>query len=477
MPRIRMMFLVAVVLLVSGSVQADVKPHALFSDGMVLQRGVRACPVWGTADPGENVTVKLNARGGTTEAKATADEKGQWTVLLRDLEAGGPCTLTISGKNTVTIKDVQVGEVWICSGQSNMEMSMAALRTPEGAKDIKNAGNHKIRLFKVPRRTADTPQTKVAARWQECSPETVRGFSAVGYYFGRHLQKALDVPVGLIESAWGGTVAEAWTPRSYLEARPDLKGLLGRGKPPNRATVLYNGMIAPLQPYAIKGAIWYQGESNASRAYQYKTLFPTMIEGWRGTWNQGDFPFLFVQLAPWQKIVTEPTQSAWAELREAQRLTALNVKNTGMAVITDVGNEKDIHPRKKEPVGTRLALAARAIAYGEKITYSGPMYERMEVEGNRAVLHFQHVGKGLEARGGKLTGFTIAGPDHQFHNATAEIRDDTVVVHSDEVDKPTAVRFGWANYPVVNLWNKDGLPASPFRTDDFPWQTGPKSKN
>jgi sialate O-acetylesterase len=286
------------------------------------------------------------------------------------------------------------------------------------------------------------------------------------YYFGRDLQKALNVPVGLIHSSWGGTPAERWTSAPTLDKAPDLKG------PKN--SDLYNGMIAPLQPFAIKGVTWYQGESNADRYGQYQALFSAMIKNWRDDWKQGEFPFLFVQLAPWQAIDKEPKDSAWAELREAQLLTMLHCPKTAMAVITDVGDEKDIHPREKAPVGERLALAARAIAYGEAIEYSGPVYESMKVEGNKAILRFTHLGGGLVAKDGPLTGFTIAGADHKFHPAKAEIRDTTVVVACDQVDQPVAVRFGWANYPVVNLWNKAGLPASPFRTDDWPGVTGPK---
>jgi len=316
--------------------------------------------------------------------------------------------------------------------------------------------------------------------WFECGPETVGGFSGVAYFFGRDLQKALDVPIGLIHTSWGGTVAEAWTPKSALEADPKLKGLIPTdikiddNKPnANQGTVLYNGMIAPLIPYGIKGAIWYQGESNAGRAEQYETLFPTMIKSWRKDWNQGEFPFFFVQLAPFMKIEKDPTDTAWARLREAQRLT-LKLDKTGMAVITDVGDEKDIHPKQKEPVGARLALAARAIAYGEKIEYSGPTYDSMKVADGKAILSFKHLGGGLVAKGDALTGFTIAGDDKVFYNAEAMIQGDTIVVSSSQVAKPVAVRFGWANYPVVNLWNKEGLPASPFRTDDWAVETKKK---
>jgi sialate O-acetylesterase len=491
-------------------VMAAVKPHALISDGMVLQQGV-AAPVWGTADDGEEVKVTFQGKDYTATTTG-----GKWLVRLDKLKAGGPYDLTITGKNTVQVKNVLVGEVWVCSGQSNMEWPL--LLTADLPKAIADAQNPKIRLFTVPKTPAGTPQENVVGGWKECTPENAVTFSAVAYYFGRDLQKALDVPVGLIHTSWGGTVCEAWTSRAALEADPQLKGMaqnydnavnnygnavdgyLGQldkyrdavvkarqegkevpppppppghpGKNPNSPSTLYNGMIHPLLPYAIKGAIWYQGESNAGRAYQYRTLFPAMIKNWRDDWKLGDFPFLFVQLAPWG-AKADLSGVTWAELREAQLLTTQKLSNTGMAVITDVGDEADIHPRQKEPVGARLALAAEAIAYGKKVVYSGPVYDGMKVEGDRAVLSFKHVGGGLEAKGGPLQGFTIAGEDRKFVKAEAEIRDDKVVVWSREVSKPVAVRFGWANYFVANLFNKEGLPATPFRTDDFPLVTNP----
>jgi sialate O-acetylesterase len=510
---------VATGLVLSPAVRADVRPHPLISDGMVLQRGMK-CPLWGTASPGEEVSVALDMSGQGLAAKpAKADQDGKWRIELPELKAGGPYKLHINGKNKLTIKDVYVGEVWIASGQSNMEWSLAASANAE--KTIKESKNPQIRLFTVAKMTSAVPLVNVTGQWSECNPKTVGSFSAVAYFFGRDLHRALGVPIGLIHSSWGGTVAEAWTGRSMLEQHPSLKYLTrntdqavaayeknidtylanlekyltearrlrAAGKPvppppafpanpagnPNTATVLYNAMIKPLQPYGIRGVIWYQGESNAGRAYEYRTLFPAMIQNWRQEWGEGDFPFLFVQLAPWRAYNPQPMESDWAELREAQMLTTRKLKNTAMAVITDVGDEKDIHPRQKEPVGARLALAARALAYGEKIAYSGPLYDSMKIEGNKVVLNFTHVGTGLEARGGELKGFTIAGADKKFHNAQAKIEGDKVIVWSDAVEKPVAVRYGWANFPVVNLWNKEGLPASPFRTDDFVMITGPKS--
>ncbi len=461
--------------------RADVKPFTLFSDGMVLQGGVK-CPVWGTAEPGEEVSAAVDTGDGAAPSSAVkAGTDGKWMLQLNPLKPGGPYTVTIHGKNTVTIKDVLVGEVWVASGQSNMEMHLSSCANAQ--EEIAKSKNPKIHLFTVPKKIAAEPTTELQGKWVECNPETSGSFSAVAYYFGRDIQKARNVPVGMIHSSWGGTIAEAWTPKANLEANADLKSLvpaeikIDNAKPnPNQGAVLYNGMIAPLVPYAIKGAIWYQGESNAGRAYQYRTLFPAMIESWREVWKNPTMPFLFVQLAPFGAIVKEPQESAWAELREAQLLTSEKLKGTGMAVITDVGEEKDIHPKHKEPVGGRLALAALALAYGEKVVYSGPIYDGMAVDGNKAILSFRSVGQGLDAaRRSALTGFTAAGEDNKFHNATAEIKGDKVVVTCSEVETPVAVRFGWANFPVVNLWNKDGLPASPFRTDDFPGVTQPKA--
>ena len=440
--------------------RADVTPNGLFTDNMVLQRGLKV-PVWGTATPGEKVTVQFNGQ----EATATTGQDGKWKAELTKLEAGGPFEMTISGpKNKIQLKEVLVGEVWVCSGQSNMEW---ALNGTNGKKEaIASADNPKLRLFTVQKAVAGAPQRDLPAgkhrsAWQPCTTATVPGFSAVAYYFGRDLQKALGVPVGLIHSSWGGTPAEHWTSKEVLEAHEATKGLAQS----KQASEKYNAMIAPLMPFAIRGVIWYQGESNVGRADQYRTLFPAMIKDWRDRWGEGDFPFLFVQIAPWAGYAKNADDTKWAQLCEAQLLTALTVPKTACIVTTDVGDPKDIHPRNKAPIGDRLARAARALAYGEKIEYSGPIFAGMKIDGDKAVLSFKHLGGGLEAKGGALTGFTIAGPDGKYVKAEATIKGATVVVSSPEVRQPTAVRYGWAQYPEMNLHNRAGLPASPFRTD------------
>lgn len=503
--------LLAVILLANQplALSAALKPAPLFSDNMVLQQGQRV-PVWGWADDGEVVTIKFRNQKVTTTTRNL-----KWQVNLRALKAGGPETFTISTKSeTLQFTNVLVGDVWVCSGQSNMEWPMS--RSFEPAGDIAAATNKLIRVFKVAKNRMESPTTVIKSGWELCSPQSVEGFSAVGYYFGRDLQAARRVPVGLINTSWGGSPAEVWMSREAFEINaryvreilepsatnannwrqaiaafekekteaekagtPFTKRAPGR---PWAAGELYNGMIAPLIPYAIKGAIWYQGESNAGRAEQYRTLFPDMIRCWRRDWGQDDFTFLAVQLAPWDKnkkrpleqINEQPVESDWAELREAQLLATQVLPQVGMAVITDVGDKDDIHPTKKAPVGARLALAARGIAYGEKLEFSGPIYRSLEIKGNQAILHFDHARKGLEARGGELKGFAICGEDRKFVWAEAEIVGDTVMVSSPDVARPVAVRYGWSDYPEVNLWNKAGLPASPFRTDSFPMITAPK---
>jgi len=461
------LMLVLVPLSVGYAKTAQVRLPEVLGDHMVVQRGLEV-PIWGWTDPGARVTVRM----GDEEASATADADGEFTVHLPPQQAGGPHTITVSSENTVSVEDVLVGDVWICSGQSNMEMAVRGVR--DAKQEIADATYPNIRLFTVKRTSTPEPQDDCQGEWQQCSPETVAGFSAVGYFFGRHLREELDVPIGLVNTSWGGTPSEAWTSLRTVEKveafDPIVKRFQDKPKHPHRPGNLFNGMIAPLLPMRIRGAIWYQGESNAGRACQYRTIFPAMIRDWRAHWKQGDFPFLFVQLANFKKRAEQPGESAWAELREAQTM-ALDLPHTGQAVIIDIGEAGNIHPKNKQDVGKRLALAARAIAYGEDVTYSGPMYKSMTVEDGKVRLAFDHVNGGLVARGGgPLKGFALAGKDKKWHWAQAKI-DGKTVVSSAEVSEPVAVRYAWADNPECNLYNEAGLPASPFRTDHWPGVT------
>ncbi len=621
--------------------------HPLFTDHMVLQRDAKA-PVWGWTEPGQKVTVAMSGK----RAEAVADGAGKWQAKIGPFAAGGPYVLTVTGPKSVTISDVLVGDVWICSGQSNMEMSV--LSSKNAKDEISQANFPQIRLFTVPKLIAFEKRSTVASEWQTCSPTTVGGFSAVGYSFGRSLNQGLNVPIGLIHTSWGGTIAEAWVSPESLMTLADFKGrvealaglkaaidsgqadkLLDKwyeekdpgtakawdkpatdisawkevtlpnefevvglrtydgiawfqttfdapagwqgkevvlslgpiddfdttwvngvkvggmdrwdaprsyklpadvvkpgqnvitirvldtggggglvGKPeqlkvalsgdegsaislagpwrmqdsaawakiqpapvtsannPNISTVLYNGMVAPLVPYAVKGAIWYQGESNAGRALQYRTLLPTLIKDWRKQFGVPNLGFHIVSLANYLATAPQPGDNDWAELREAQALTTKAVPNCGIAMAIDIGEANDIHPKNKQEVGRRLALSAMAVTYGKKIEWSGPWYKAMKVTDKGIRLHFNHAGGGLVSRGGgKLTGFAIAGADHKFVWADAVIQGDTVVVSSPQVAKPVAVRYAWAVNPVCNLYNKAGLPAVPFRTDDWPMIT------
>jgi len=643
---------------------------AVFSDHAVLQRG-REIPVWGTADPGRRVVVEF--AGQTKGAIAGGD--GRWMVRLDPVPAGGPHTLVArEGLKAVEREDILVGDVWVCSGQSNMAWPVS--RAANAEQEVADANYPAIRLMTVPRKLADAPTDDVDANWSVCTPETARDFSAVAYFFGRHLHQTVNVPVGLINTSWGGTRAEPWTPRNALmfdprftelltryDARADaaadsiaktmadykaamktyeaewagfvgrvtdadlgvrkqwflnehdetgwstmqlpaywekaglenLDGVvwfrkavdlpaewagkdlvlelgpiddddvtyfgggvvgetgydqdnhwqiprtyrvpprlvkagrnviavrvldgggnggiygepgqmrlypagggeqaialagewkyrvsLGEGggvipqkpRPPGQTRhvgYMFNAMVAPLVPYAITGAIWYQGESNAGDPVEYRTLFPAMIRGWRREWGQGDFPFLFVQLANFLAPAAKPAEGGWAWVREAQA-EALELPNTAMAVAIDIGEAKDIHPRNKQEVGRRLALGALKLVHGRReLVHSGPIYASHKIEGGQVRVTFRHVGAGLVAKGGTLKHFAVAGEDRVFHHAEAKIdpaAKDTVIVSSADVAKPLAVRYAWANNPAgCNLYNEDGLPAAPFRTDDWP---------
>jgi sialate O-acetylesterase len=478
-----------------GTARADVTPHPIFSDNMVLQQGVDVV-VWGLAAPGEEVQVALERKtaneGSAVGISTKAEKDGKWSVTLPKQKAGTGYKLTVKGKNTVEFKNVAVGEVWICSGQSNMEWSVNAGETPDKIKE--GATNPNLRLFTVKKRTAATPiddQTdlKHFTTWVESSPDTVGGFSAVAYHFGQKLQKELDVPVGLIHTSWGGTPAQAWTSLEALDAEPSLKYYADAArtalkvfesdkKAPsqNSPSALFNAMIHPLLNFKVRGAIWYQGESNTGKAYEYRTLFPAMIVDWRKRFAC-ELPFMLVQLAPYGNGKGNSGGVTYAELRDAQLHTTKKLPKVGMAVITDVGNETDIHPKPKQPVGERLALAALAIEYGKKIAYTGPVFKDVKLDGATATLTFEATGK-LAAKDGELAGFTVAGEDLVFVPAKATIKGNTVTVSSDKVQKIAAVRYGWQNFasPTLNLTDEGGLPASPFRTDDTPYTTQPKPK-
>ena len=434
----------------------------IFADNMVLQQG-RPVPVWGGADKGEDVTVTLAGQSATTK---TGDD-GRWKVVLKELKpAADPLDMAVTGSSgkSITLKNILVGEVWVCSGQSNMAIGVAGCN--DAKEEVAAANYPKIRLISVPETKAGEPASGFNGSWSLCSPQRVAaggwaGYSAVAYYFGRQLHQDLKVPVGLIQTTWGGTPIDFWTSRKALEANPALKPLIQ-----GESSCLYNGMIAPLIPYAIRGAIWYQGEADVPRAYQYRTLLPAMIANWRADWGQGDFPFGIVQLAPYRYGDQNPVNCA--ELWEAQSLTVKNVPNTGLAGTMDIGNLKDIHPLNKQDVGKRLALWAMAKVYGKDLVYSGPIYKSMAVEANKIRLQFDHTGGGLTASGDKpLVEFTIAGADQKFVPATATIDGASIVVQCDQVAQPVAVRYAWHDDAQPNLTNKEGLPASPFRTDTW----------
>ncbi len=500
------------VLLVAPLALADVELASPFTDHMVIQREM-AVPVWGWADADEKVTVTLGDQTKSTSACG----KGKWSVKLDPVDAGGPYVLKVQGANKIEINDVLVGEVWVCSGQSNMAMSVASSANYPAEQA---AANHpKIRMFGVARRTAAEPQEKCGGAWAVCSPTTVGGFSAAAYFFGRRLHKELGVPVGLINTSWGGTPVQAWTCLDVQKSMPELKPMLesweqriasydpeaekeryekrlavwkdkaakakeaGQKPPrrprppvapdasPHRPASLYNGMITPLAPYAIRGGIWYQGESNAGgggTAKLYGLQLQAMIVNWRNMWDQGDFQFIWVQLPNFRAPQTQPSEpSGWVTVCEEMK-NSLSLVNTGMAVTIDIGEEKDIHPKNKQDVGKRLAQWALATTYKKDMVACGPLYKSMAKKGDKIVLQFDHTDGGLVAKdGGPLKGFAIAGADRKFVWADAKIIGDTVVVSSPEVKDPVAVRYAWATNPIHGLLNKAGLPASLFRTDDW----------
>jgi len=528
---------------------AEVRLPAIFGSHMVLQQQIKI-PVWGWADAGEAVTVTL----GDHTAKTTADANGKWRVDLDPLPAGtAPLSLTVTGKNSLVLDDVLVGDVWLCSGQSNMEFNLT--RGDHGPADDLQANDPQIRLFVVDKEVELEPKDDTKGKWELCTPTSAAWFSSIGYYFARSVRQKYNRPVGMIASYWGGTPAQAWTSLSALQKDPPFTNYVdayqklvadfpaanakypqlqaeyleqakqyqnnlpasytdamkawnaaakqaaasGQPAPPRPPappgspkapqppqggsggpTVLFNTMISPIIPYAFKGVLWYQGEANTGNGIEYRTLFPRLINDWRERWGEGNFPFLYVQLANLGPAQKNPSEGGWALLREAQLMT-LSLPNTAMAVAVDIGNPLDIHPKDKVDVAQRLFLTAQHVAYGENLVYSGPIYDSMKIEGNRIRLSFKNVGGGLQMSlppwsptgvmppaPTELTGFAIAGADKNWVWAKAAIDGNDILVSSDQVSEPVAVRYGWSSNPPCNLYNKEGLPASPFRTDDWP---------
>jgi len=479
-------------LLISGLASAEIKLPMLLSDGAVLQRDL-PLHFWGTADPAEQVSVTFVGNSGS----AKADSLGYWHVYLPPAKAGGPYEVVIQGSNRIVLHDILVGDVWVASGQSNMEFPMRLLQNAE--KEIAAASHPNIRLLTVNRSHSEYPLRELLAKpWVHCSAESVRDFSAVAYYFAREISQKEKVPVGVIGSWWGGTLAESWTSLEALSYDPALMpifavrarrmqkqadvAILKKQEDAEREAAraqglplqwqwhpdpemwepagLFNAMIAPLTAYPIRGVIWYQGESNSmleGSPNLYGRQFETLIRDWRRHWGFGDFPFLYVQIANFKSTDAED----WATIREGQR-QALALRNTGMAVTVDIGNPDDVHPLDKVDVGHRLALIARAITYGETIEYSGPMVREVTRDGNAIRIWFDHAGSGLMMKGAALTSFEVAGADGKFQPAEARIDADTILASSSAVGNPVAVRYGWANGPECNLFNKEGLPASPF---------------
>ena len=492
------------IFLFSATSFADVKLNSLFSDNVVLQRNMEV-PVWGWADEGEKVTLEFAGQSVSTVAK-----NGKWMLKLKPMkENSQPQEMTVKGNNTLKIKNILIGEVWICCGQSNMEWALS--RTIGGEEAVANSTNDQLRLCVIPHNVQMKPVDNVNAKWELSGPKSTKMNSAVGYYFMSKLQKELNVPVGMLEVAFGGTVIESWMSQEALNTMPvkdkymdlatikaeydanelklkpikdawlravDSCKLYKLPAPPRPtvlpsefkgATTIYNGEICPILPYAVKGIAWYQGESNAyvNRAETYYDLLPAMIKLWRNDWKRPELPFIIFQITPNRKPQTNPNEkSGIAILQEAQLKAFQTVPNTALVITMDVA-ESDVHYKNKQPIGERAMKAALNLAYGKNIEYCGPIFKSMKVDGNKVAVDFTHATSGLTQKGDTLKGFVIAGIDKKFYFADAQIKGNSVIVSSKDVPQPVAVRYGWADFPAVNLFNKEGIPASPFRTDDW----------
>lgn len=454
--------------------KAEVVLPTFFSDGMVMQQKSNA-NLWGMATPKKQVVVTTG--WDKKQYTTRANDKGEWKLNVITPQAGGPYTLTFSDGQTKTLKNILIGELWVCSGQSNMEMPMKGFKNQpvEGANiDALKSGNPNLRLFTVKRNSTFEPQTDVTGKWQEANPVSVREFSATGYYFGRLLNEILDVPVGLIVASWGGSACEAWMTSDWLKAFPDAKipqkpeDITSKNRTP---TVLYNGMLHPLIGLTMKGVIWYQGEDNCNRAHTYADMLTTMVKGWRTEWQQGDFPFYYCQIAPYDYgIIVEKDKPVInsAYLREEQAQAEHRIPNSGMAVLMDAGCETGIHPAQKRVVGERLALLALTKTYGvEGVTGESPCYKSMEVQGDTVVVSFERADMWVTAKDFKSNLFEVAGEDKVFYPAKAWISRSKVCVKSDEVKTPVAVRYAFKNFAQGDLFGTDGLSVSSFRSDNW----------
>lgn len=493
----KLVLLAVALLLIPTETFAELKLPNIFGNHMVVQQKA-PIRVWGWTTPGKDVMVSF--AGSSVTGKANAE--GRFDVALPAVDAGGPHKLTVKGDETIVFDDVLVGEVWICSGQSNMQWSVNASNDADLERLAANYPG--LRMINFPQVGSQEPILTHDRQWQVCTPENVGGFSAVGYFFARQLHQTLDVPIGMINNAWGGSACEAWINRDVLAADEKYQPLLDRWQQQEAAFAtlsaktdlteneqkqldnlkrqmggnarpanIYNGVLKSHLGYTIRGAIWYQGESNAGRAYQYRDLFPLMISNWRDEWGQGNFPFYWVQLADFMAEKPEPAESSWAELREAQTMTMARLPHTGEAVIIDIGEGKDIHPKNKVDVGRRLARWALANEYNVKVPFHSPQYKSMEKKDGKIILSFDHVDGGwrpFDVR--DPVGFAVAGEDRKFVWADAEILPDgRVAVSSSQVAEPAAVRYAWADNPVCNMFDSAGLPLTPFRTDDWPGVT------
>lgn len=456
-------FIIIIVISISASAQTRVSP--IFGDNMVMQQATNAS-VWGWDKTGQKV--RVNTSWNNKDYTITADKEGKWILKVQTPKAGGPYTITVKGSKTIELNNVLIGEVWLCSGQSNMEMPVKGYRNQpilNSQEAILNSDNNYIREFAVKRTYNRVPQSDIEGEWKISNPENTGDFSATAYFFGRKLYRILNIPIGLIHSSWGGTDVLAWTDSVTVASfnKIDLAKYAGRKQ--NYPSALYNGMINPLIPYTINGVIWYQGENNRAQSELYDYAFPGMIKNWRNLFEKDDLSFYFVQIAPYRY----DGMNLGANLRESQLHTMLNVKNTGMAVTMDIGDYNYIHPADKETVGVRLAYWALANTYGIKgIAYSGPVYKNLEVIQNEAHVYFDFADDGLTSFGRKLNYFQIAGDDKVFYPAEARISGQgRIIVTSEEVENPVAVRYGWFDYAKGNLFNNAGLPASSFRTDNW----------